>query len=258
MIDSHCHLDFDYLPKTTDDVICEARQAGILALITIATEIKNLEKIARISETYPEVFHTVGVHPHEAKDLDFLGVELMRQAALHPKCCAVGEIGLDYFYHYSTEAEQKKALVIQLALARELKLPVVIHSREAESDLLPLLEEHAKLSTSPVPGVLHCFTGTRAFGEACLKAGYFISFSGILTFKKAEELQENAKFFSLDRLLIETDAPFLAPIPFRGKKCEPYMVKFTAVKLAELRGISLDEVLRKTTENAIKVFGLPT
>lgn len=257
MIDSHCHLDFDYSPKNLDDLLHEARLAGMKALMTVGTELEKIKVVQSISEKYAEVFHSVGVHPHEAKTLTDAGLEQIRQAALHSKCKAIGEIGLDYYYLHSSQEEQKKALTEQLLVAKALKLPVIIHSRDAEADLLPILLDHARqVAHQHALGVLHCFTGTKEFGESCLKAGYFISFSGIVTFKKAEAVQKCAKDFPLQKLLIETDSPFLAPVPFRGKKCEPSMVKLVAEKIAELKGTPLEEVLKVTTENATQLFNV--
>ncbi len=257
LIDSHCHLDFDYSPKTTADLVREAGQAGVGTLITIATDLASLEKVALISENHPQVFHTVGIHPHDTKTLDNEGMDLLRKAVIHPKCRAIGEIGLDYHYDHSPHDIQKTALELQLNLALETHLPVVIHSRDAESDLLEALTRYAKTAPANLPlGVIHCFTGTRTFGEACLALGFYISFSGILTFKNAAALQASAKAFPLDRLMIETDSPFLAPIPFRGKKCEPSMVKLTAQKLAELKNLPLEEVAHATAANTRRLFGL--
>jgi TatD DNase family protein len=177
------------------------------------------------------------------------------KAGRHPKCRAIGEIGLDYHYDHSPRDIQKSALKLQLDLARQLGLPVVIHSRDGEEDLLQALTDYSKqLTTGSIPGIIHCFSGTVAFGQACLDLGFYISFSGILTFKKADEVRTAAQLFPLDKILVETDAPFLAPIPHRGRKCEPSMVRLTALKLAELKGISFEEVARTTTANSKRVF----
>jgi TatD DNase family protein len=257
LIDSHCHLDNDYSPKTDADLVREAGLAGVARLITVATDMKSVREVAEISARHPNVFHTAGVHPHEARTLGKGDLDVLRRAAAHPKCRAIGEIGLDYHYDHSPRETQRAVLVQQLGLALETGLPVVIHSREAEDDLLAALREYADaLPRGAIPGVIHCFTGTRAFGEACLKLGFYISFSGILTFKTAEDLRACAAAFPLERLLVETDSPFLAPIPHRGKRCEPSMVTLTAQKLAEVRGTTLDEIARATTANARAVFGL--
>lgn len=258
LIDTHCHLDYDYAPKGEADLIREARDAGITTLISVGTEMARLPRLQEISESHEGVFHTVGVHPHEAITFRADDVETLRAAARHPKCLAIGEIGLDYHYDHSPPEIQRQVLEQQLKLALEAGLPVVIHSREAEEDLLPALSRYAdqKSKSGGSIGVIHCFTGTRAFGEACIRLGFHISFSGILTFKNAEDLRECARAFPLSHLLVETDSPYLAPVPFRGKKCEPSMVRLTAQKLAEIKGISFEDVAQTTTENARKLFNL--
>ncbi len=255
LIDSHCHLNYDYLPKTTDDLVQEAHAADIEALVTIGTDVASIPEIQRISEKYENVFHTVGIHPHDAVSVSEPDLGILEKAAHHPKCRAIGEIGLDYHYSISPHDVQKIRLNQQLELALRLKLPVIIHSREGEADLLISLKNYAeKLPAGAIPGVIHCFTGSIDFGKACLDLGFYISFSGILTFKKAEEVHAAAQAFPIERLLVETDSPYLAPIPFRGKKCEPAMVKFTALKLAEIKSLSLDEVARITTANSKRIF----
>lgn len=261
LIDTHCHLNYEFTPKTEQQIIQEAQEAGVEALITVSAEIAVIPQLEKLSQNYPFIYHSVGVHPHDAFSLGSstegiaASIALLEKAATHPKCRAIGEIGLDYYYEQSPREIQKNALEQQLDLALRTKLPVIIHSREAEEDLLPFLQTYAKKLPSDSPaGVIHCFSGTRAFGEACLDLGFLISFSGILTFKNAEELRDCARAFPLDRLLVETDAPYLAPIPFRGKKCEPSMVKYTALKLAEVKGLSFEEVARVTTANAKKLF----
>ncbi len=255
LIDSHCHLNYDYAPKTDADLVREAHEAGIVALITVGTDLEALAKMVEISERYPQVFHTVGVHPHEASTLAPGDLAKIEAAAAHPKCRAVGEIGLDYHYDHSPRDVQRAQLDLQLDLALRVRQPVVIHSRDAEDDLLAALTQYAgQVPAGAIPGVIHCFSGTQKFGQACLDLGFYISFSGILTFKTAEVLREAARAFPLERLLVETDSPYLAPIPFRGKRCEPAMVRFTAQKLAETKGIAIEEVARVTTDNARRVF----
>jgi TatD DNase family protein len=255
LIDSHCHLDHDYSPKTLEMIIQEAKDSEVETLVTIGTDLNDFQKVQTISENHPQVYHTIGVHPHEAKSLNDSDLSKIESFAKHPKCKAMGEIGLDYHYENSPKETQMLRLEQQLDLALRMKLPVVIHSRDAEEDLLGLLKNYSsKLDGSQVPGVIHCFSGTVTFGQHCLDLGFYISFSGILTFKKADEVRTAAKLFPLDRILVETDSPFLAPIPFRGKKCEPSMVKFTAQKLAEIRNLSFDEIASQTTLNAKKLF----
>lgn len=258
-IDSHCHLIYDYSPKAATDLIREADAAGVKTLINVGTELSSFAPIQAVSEAFPRVFHTIGVHPHEAATLTDADLATIEAAALHPKCRAIGEIGIDTHYEHSPLDAQIQRLRDQLAIALRVELPIVIHSRESEAELLLELTEYAKqVPSGRVPGVIHCFTGSYAFGQACLDLGFYISFSGILTFKNAEDLRESARKFPLDRLLVETDSPYLAPIPFRGKKCEPAMVRFTAQKLAEIKGCSLEEVAGQTTANARRVFRLCT
>ncbi len=257
-IDSHCHLNYDYGPKSVDQVVQEAAEKGVRALVTIGTELSSIPDLERLSERYPQVFHTVGVHPHDVSAFQLSDLAVLEKAARHPKCRAIGEIGLDYHYDHSPREKQQAALSWQLDLAEKLQLPCVIHSREGEADLLMALRAHVgRLPSGMIPGVIHCFSGTLDFGKACLDLGFFIAFSGIVTFKKAEEVREAARSFPLDRLLVETDAPFLAPVPHRGKKCEPWMVTLNAACLAELKGVSLEELARVTTANAQRLFRIP-
>lgn len=258
LIDSHCHLDYDFSPKTSEVILREGREAGIAAFLTIGTGVPHIGDLQKLSEAHSDVFHTIGIHPHEAElycgekaDPQFSNWKAdLARAVKHNKCKAVGEIGLDYYYEHSPRIAQQELLEAQLSLAREAKLPIVVHSRDGESDLLPHLERFGG------PGVIHCFSGTLDFGRRCLELGYYISFSGILTFKKSEEVQKAAREFPLERILVETDSPYLAPVPHRGKKCEPSMVKLTALKLAELKGLTLEEVAQVTTQNAAKLFHL--
>jgi len=258
LIDSHCHLNYDYAPKTADDLVREAELAGVRALVTIGTDLKTLGEVQKISERFPNVYHSVGVHPHDAIEMGDSDLAVLETAAQHPKCRAIGEIGLDYHYDHSPRDVQKRRLEDQLALALKLKKPIVVHSREGETDLLASLTLYAKkVPAGSIPGIIHCFTGTLEFGQACVDLGFYISFSGILTFKKAEDVRAAALVFPLERLLVETDSPYLAPMPHRGKKCEPSMVKQTALKLAEIKGVSFDELARVTTANSSRIFGIP-
>jgi len=254
LFDSHCHLNYDYAPKSVEDLIREAGEAGVAHLVTIGVDVATIGAVQKISESYNNVFHTVGYHPHDTIDVQPGDLEALEKAGVHPKCRAIGEIGLDYHYDHSPRDTQRARLQDQLEIAIRLKQPIVIHSREGEEDLLPALQAYAARSTTSIPGIIHCFTGTLGFGRACLDLGFLISISGIVTFKKAEDVQQAAREFPLSQMLVETDSPYLAPIPFRGRKCEPAHVKFTAQKIAELKGISLEEVAATTTANAKKFF----
>ena len=259
LIDSHCHLNYDYAPKSHEDLVREAALAGVEALVTIGTDLPSIRAVQEISERHPNVYHTVGVHPHEAVTLSDADIGLLEKSASHPKCRAIGEIGLDYHYDHSPREIQRKRLDQQLELALSLRQPIVIHSRDGEEDLLRSLTAYSrKLLSGALPGIIHCFTGTYDFGKSCIDLGFLISFSGILTFKNAEEVRSCAVAFPLSSLLVETDSPYLAPIPYRGRKCEPSMVKFTAEKLAEIKGVSFDEVAAVTTANAKRVFRIET
>jgi len=257
LIDSHCHLNYEYDGKTVDDLVREAGAAGVESLVTISVDFDTHPEVLAISEKFPNVFHTVGLHPHEGSRWKSTDADYLRKAARHPKCRGIGELGLDYYYDHSEHGAQLEALRNQLELALEVELPIVVHSRDAEADLLPELEKYARrVKPGKQVGVIHCFTGTQEFGQKCLDLGFYISFSGILTFKNAEPLRVAAKAYPLDRILVETDSPFLAPIPFRGKKGEPSMVLQTAMKLAEVKGLSLDEVALATTANSKRLFGI--
>lgn len=257
LIDSHCHLHYDYSPKTIQNIIDEAKAAGVNHLVTIGTDPASFEPLRQIADTYKSVHFTVGIHPHDVKDMDESTLENMRSFSQHSKCCAIGEIGIDYYYEHSPKDLQIKWCKKQLDLALELNKPVVIHSRDGEDDLLKLLTKYAgQVQKTRSPGVIHCFTGTREFGQACIDLGFYISCSGIITFKKSEELRETVKTFPLDRLLVETDSPYLAPMPYRGKKCEPSMVVHTAEKLAEIKGISIAQCAAQTYKNTMNLFSL--
>jgi TatD DNase family protein len=255
LIDSHCHLHYDYSPKSAADLIREADLAGVTHLVSVGVDLETLPEIQKISNQYKNVFHTAGIHPHDVSKVKEDYLKELETFSKNPKCRAIGEIGLDYFYEHSPKETQIKCFNEQLDLALRLALPVVIHSRDAEDDLLTSLEIYAKkLKSNSIAGALHCFTGSTKLGKACIDLGFVISFSGIITFKNAEALRKTVEDLPLEKLMIETDSPYLAPMPFRGKKCEPSMVKITAEKIAEIKKVSLDEVARATSENAKKLF----
>jgi TatD DNase family protein len=259
LIDTHCHLNYEYDGgKTPEDLVKACAAEGINYLITIATEHANFKEVQAISERIPNVFHTIGVHPHEASLVNEEVLKFMRPFLDHPKCVAVGEIGLDYYYEHSDRKKQQEECAAQCELALDAKKPLVIHSRDGEDDLYAILKEYArKHAGDHSKGVIHCFSGSEKFARDCMDLGFYISLSGIFTFKNSEPLRQMVKGFPLDRLLVETDSPFLAPIPMRGKKCEPAFVKFTALKLAETLGLPFDEVAAITSKNAKACFALP-
>lgn len=261
LIDTHCHLDYDYAPKTAEDLVREAGLAGVSAMVTIGTSMKSLVDLPPIAERFSNVYYTLGVHPHDARDVADEDIPRLDAAVRADRCVAVGEIGLDFHYDHSPRDVQIARFRDQLAVARAVSKPVVIHTRDAEPETLEILKEHVAVQGSVKgggrpPGVIHCFTGTRDFGIECIRLGFLISFSGIVTFKKADALQDCARAFPLASLMVETDSPYLAPLPFRGKKCEPSMVVHTAMKLAELKGVDLEEVARATSANARRLFEL--
>jgi TatD DNase family protein len=256
-IDSHAHIEGSEFDVDREAVIQRALDAGVEIIVCVGDGEVSADSHAaafRIAEEYPFIYTTVGVHPHEARLLDDELYAKLEDLAQHPKVIAWGEIGLDYHYDNSPRDAQREAYRRQLRMARERGLPVSIHTREAEADTLAILDEEWK--ESGLGGVIHCFSGTRAFAEAAVELGFLISFSGVITFKKADDLRETARSLSLDKLLIETDSPFLAPVPYRGRRNEPAYVVETARAIAELRGTAVDEIGRVTSENFTRLFKL--
>ena len=252
LIDSHCHLDFDALLGDLDGVLARAAAVGIGGMVTISTRVEQFERITAIAEAHDNVWCSVGTHPHHAdEELDISVADLVRLAA-HPKCVAIGEAGLDYHYDNSPRDAQETGFRRHIAASRETQLPLVIHAREADQDIGDVLEEESGKGSFPF--VLHCFSSGAELARRGLALGGYLSFSGILTFKNAEEIREVAAFAPADRILVETDAPYLAPVPHRGQSNEPSFVRFTAEKLAEVRGISLDELAAQTTSNFAELF----
>jgi TatD DNase family protein len=252
LVDSHCHLDFPDFADERDAIVERARAAGVRRLVTISTRVKQFAQVSGIAEHYADVFCSVGTHPHNAaEEADIPTEEIVRLAA-HPKVVAIGEAGLDYFYDKAPRDTQAIVFRNQIRASRETGLPLVIHARDADADMAAILEDET--GRGAFPFVLHCFSSGRALAERGIALGGYVSFSGILTFKKSEELREIARELPADRLLVETDAPYLAPLPFRGKRNEPAFVTHTAAVLAEVRGISADEVARLTTANFLRLF----
>ncbi len=253
LIDTHCHLDFADFAEERDAIIARAEEAGVRQMVTISTRVKKLEGVLAIADQYPSVFCSVGTHPNNAGDeLDVQTGDLVRIARSHAKIVAIGEAGLDYFYDTQTPADQKTGFIRHIAAARETGLPLVIHSRSADEDMITILEEES--GKGAFPFILHCFSSGARLAEVGVALGGYISFSGILTFPKSEELRAIARTVPKDRLLVETDAPYLAPKRWRGKRNEPAYVANTAEVLAECRGISYEDMARITTDNALRVF----
>lgn len=252
LIDSHCHLDFPELAADRAGVLARAKAAGIDGMVTISTRVKRFDEIKAIAEAHAEVWCSVGTHPHHAdEELDIFTEDLVRVSA-HPKCVAIGEAGLDYFYDNAPKEAQETGLRRHIAASRLTGLPLVIHSRSADVHMAAVLSD--EVGQGAFPFVLHCFTGGADLARKALELGGYISFSGIITFKNAEEIREVAKFVPADRYLVETDAPYLAPVPHRGGTNEPSYVAHTAAKVAEVRGISLEQLGTETTDNFFRLF----
>ncbi|CAA9490191.1 MAG: Uncharacterized metal-dependent hydrolase YcfH [uncultured Sphingomonas sp.] len=249
LIDSHCHLNYPGLVEDETGVLDRARARGVSGFLNISTRQSEWRDVMAAAERHDDVWATVGVHPHEADAHPDLGTDTLVQAAAHPKVVAVGECGLDYHYNKSDRGAQRDRFRAHIAAARESGLPLVIHTRDAEGDTAAILREE-----NGVGGVLHCFTGTRWLAEQGLELGYYVSLSGIVTFKNAKGLQEVARIVPDERLLVETDAPFLAPVPNRGKTCEPAFVADTAAFLADLRGVAPEVLAEQTTANFYRLF----
>ena len=252
LIDSHCHLDFDSLSADLDGVMARAAAAGVTGMVTISTRVDNFSTYAGLAERFDNVWCSVGTHPHNADQELHIEIEDLVRLSAHPRCVAIGEAGLDYFYDNAPREAQAIGLRRHIAAARITNLPLVIHSRAADDDMAAILEEEA--AQGAFPFVLHCFTAGMDLARRALALGGYISFSGIVTFKNAQEIQEVAKIVPTDRYLVETDAPYLAPIPHRGQSNEPAFVRYTAEKLAEIRGLSLEQVGRETTANFGRLF----
>lgn len=253
LIDSHCHLDFPDFASELDDVVARARAAGIARMVTISTRVRRFAGVLAIAERFPDVYCSVGTHPHYAhEELDITAANLVAHTR-HPKVVALGEAGLDYHYDRSSRDAQERGFRSHIAAARETGLPLVIHSREADSDTARILEEET--GQGAFPAVLHCFTGGPDLARRAIALGLSISFTGILTFKNSTALRAIAAELPADRILVETDAPYLAPLPFRGKRNEPAYVVETAKILAETRGVSFDEIAQQTSENFFRLFG---
>jgi len=252
LVDSHCHLDFpDYAGKV-DEVLVRAKAAGVGVCVSIGTELKRFPGVKAVAEAHDNVWCSVGVHPHESeKELLDDEAALVAEAA-HPKVVGIGETGLDYYYEHSPRDPQRKNFRSHIAAARRTGLPVIVHTRDADDDTIEILRD--EMGKGAFTGLIHCFTGTQRLADASLELGLSISVSGIATFKNSQALRDVIKTVPLDRLLVETDAPFLAPVPHRGKTNEPAFVVHTANMLADLKGVSPDELAKTTTDNFFRLF----
>ncbi|OYY90634.1 MAG: LuxR family transcriptional regulator [Sphingomonas sp. 28-66-16] len=251
-IDSHCHLNYKGLAEQQQEVLERARHAGVETMLTISTRESEWDDVIAIAEREADVWATVGIHPHEADQHGHIDTAKLVERAAHPRVVGIGESGLDYYYDHSDRARQQTSFRAHIAAARETGLPIVVHTRDAEDDTAAILRE--EMGKGAYPGVIHCFTASGAFADIALELGLYISISGIVTFKNARDLQETAARLPIERLLIETDSPFLAPVPHRGKTGEPAFVADTARFLAELRGIDVMTLAEATTTNFHRLF----
>ncbi len=252
LVDSHCHLDFPDFADELDDVMRRAEEAGVGWMVTICTHVTRFDAVLALAEAHERVFCTVGIHPHEAGAEPEVTAEHLVRLARHPKVVGFGESGLDYHYDHSPREAQRRSFRVHAAAARQAGLPLVVHSRAADDDTLAILAEETAMG--PFPGLIHCFSTSRALAEGAVDMGFYISFSGILTFKAADDIRSTARELPLDRLLVETDAPYLAPVPKRGKRNEPAFVAHTAAHLAEVRGVEPDAIAQTTTDNFFRLF----
>ena len=252
LVDSHCHLDFPDFDSEREAIVARAVAAGVGRMVTISTRVRRFDAIRAIAEAHAEVYCSVGTHPHNAAEEPDVTADELVALSNHPKCVAIGEAGLDYFYDRSPREAQAQGFRRHIEAARRTGLPLVIHSRDAESDMASILEEES--GKGAFPFILHCFSSGAELAERGVALGGHVSFSGILTFKKSDQLREIAKTIPRDRLLVETDAPYLAPTPFRGKRNDPSYVARTAAVLAETIGVDADEIAALTTDNFFRLF----
>lgn len=256
IVDSHCHVSTPRYDEDRAEVLERARAAGLVALIDVGCDLASSEASLALAEAEPElVYATAGLHPHEAKHWDEQTAERLRALAAHPRVLAIGECGLDYFYDHSPRDVQREVFRRQLDLARELDLPVVLHIRDAYEEAFQIMDHAGAGEGATLRGVAHCFTGNARQALGFVERGFGVSFTGVVTFKKAQDVQEAAQAIPLDQLLVETDCPYMSPVPLRGKRCEPSFVVHTARKIAELRGVAEDELFAATARNAARVFG---
>lgn len=252
LVDSHCHLNYEGLAERQGEVLDRARGAGVGAFLNISTRQSEWRDVVATAEREPDVFATVGIHPHEAEQHADLGEKVLREATAHERVIGIGETGLDFYYDKSDRDIQRDLFRMHIRVARETGLPLVIHTRDADEDTAAILTD--EMRKGKFPALIHCFTASPEFGKRVLDLGLTISISGIVTFKNARELQEFVPEIPADRLLVETDSPFLAPVPNRGKTCEPAFVKDTAAFVAGLRGVSAEELAETTTQNFVRLF----
>ena len=256
LVDSHCHLDFDVFDEDRQETIQRARNAGVATMVTICTRVTRFDEIRAIAESDENIWCSVGIHPHQAEEEPVISVDDLVSRATHPKVIGIGETGLDYYYDNSPRELQETSFRTHIAASRETGLPLIVHTRDADDDMADILED--EMGKGAFPGVLHCFSSGRQLAERALDIGFYISLSGIVTFKNAQDLRNIAKDVPVDRILVETDSPFLAPIPNRGKRNEPSFVVDTAAKVAELQDVDKDALSIASTENFFRLFNKAT
>ena len=252
VVDSHCHLDFEELAADLPAVIERASEAGVKLVVTVGTRVRRFDQVLRIAERFDNVYCSVGTHPHNAAEEPEITADELVALARHPKVVAIGEAGLDYHYQHSPRDAQARSFRVHIEAARKTGLPLIVHSREAEDDTAGMIEEEMAAGTLRV--LLHCFSSHAALASRGLAAGCFLSFSGILTFRNTTEIEKAAKLSPLDRVLVETDAPYLAPVPHRGQCNEPAFVVHTLRKLAEIKAVTVEEMAQATNRNFFRLF----
>ena len=253
LIDTHAHIDMEDFGADFEQMRARAQENGVQKIIIPAVEPSTFERVLKTAEKSPNLYAAIGVHPEDAKNFDENALNLMEKMIKHPKVVAVGKIGLDYYWDRSYNDVQKAVFEAQIEFAKKHDKPIIVHDREAHGDSLEILK---RTNAAEVGVVMHCFSGSPEFALECVKEGFYIALGGVVTFKNAKKMKEVAKIVPLERLLLETDSPYLTPVPFRGKRNEPAYVKYAAEEIANLRGIGFEELARATTENAIKIFRL--
>ena len=252
IIDSHCHLDFKEFKDDLNSILTNAKNNDILGMQTICTKISEFPKILNISEQYPNIWCSIGTHPHNAEEEIHISKKTMIEMCKNKNVIGIGETGLDYYYENSKKDSQIKSLYKHIEVSRETNLPLIIHARDADNDIIDILTEEYK--KQKFTGVIHCFTASQELAAAALSIGFYISFSGIITFKNAEKIRKSCEIIPINKILVETDAPFLAPMPYRGKRNEPAYITETIKKVAEIKNISLEDTTKFTTNNFFNLF----
>ncbi|WP_339634622.1 TatD family hydrolase [uncultured Sneathiella sp.] len=253
LVDSHCHLNFEQLSSELDDVVARARAVGVGHMLTIGTKLREFDAVRAIAEQYDDIHCSVGVHPHEAEsEGDEVTAAKLIELAAHPKVVGIGETGLDYFYEHAPRELQQKSFRLHIEAARETGLPLIVHTRDADDDTVKIL--HEEYGKGPFTGVIHCFSSGWEVAEKSMEIGFYISISGIVTFKASEELRDHVSRIPVEKLLVETDSPYLAPVPKRGKTNEPSFVAHTAAQVAKLKGLEPDQLATITTDNFFNLF----